>query len=523
MSPPPHSARWTAHLSADLPASVVVFLVALPLCLGIALASGAPLLAGLFSGMIGGLVVGSLSRSQLSVSGPAAGLTVIVADGIATLGSYSTFLMAVVLAGVLQVALGFLRAGVVAHFVPVSVVHGMLAAIGWILILKQIPHALGRDVEAEGAESFAVGEESNTFTELLYAVQTADAGPVIVFVVALSALLLWQRVGKRLTGPWLPPALVAVLAGVAANMLLGTAAPALQIVEPGHLVSIPDLGGFRDIVFALPFPDHTRAFDPAVWKVAATLAVIASVETLLSISATDKLDPQHRITPVDHELKAQGVGNIAAGALGGLPITAVIVRSSANIDAGAHTKLSAVVHGALLLLSVLVLAPLLGKIPLAALAAVLIVMGVKLTSVRVFRDQRQRGTAQFIPFLVTLLAILVTDLLVGVLIGVAVGIYFVIRSNFQSAVIVTRDGKNVLIRFAKDVSFLNKPSLLRVFQDVPHGANVLIDGTRAQFIDHDIGDAIDDFVASASARGIAVDLRRSPTSLNEFFKKEEAL
>lgn len=519
MSPKSPSSRWSAHLSADVPASVVVFLVALPLCLGIALASGAPLLAGLFSGLIGGLVVGSLSRSQLSVSGPAAGLTVIVADGIATLGGYPAFLTAVVLAGALQVVLGFLRAGVIAHFVPVSVVHGMLAAIGWILILKQIPHALGRDVEAEGAESFAVGEESNTFTELVYAVQNADAGALLVFVSALAALLLWQKIGKRLTGPWLPPALVAVLVGVGVNLLLGSVAPALQIVDPRHLVSIPDLGGVHDIVFALPFPDHTRIWDPIVWRVAATLAVIASVETLLSISASDKLDPQHRITPVDHELKAQGVGNMVAGALGGLPITAVIVRSSANIDAGAHTKVSAILHGALLLASVLVLSPLLSKIPLAALAAVLIVMGVKLTSARVFRDQRRRGTAQFIPFLVTLVAILFTDLLVGVLIGVAVGIYFVIRSNFHSAVIVTHDGDNVLIRFAKDVSFLNKPSLLRVFADIPPGAHVLLDGTRAQFIDHDIADAIHDFVSSARVRGIAVDLRRSPTSLNELFKE----
>lgn len=517
----PERATWRAHLSADIPASIVVFLVALPLCLGIALASGAPLLAGLFAGIVGGLVVGALSGSELSVSGPAAGLTVIVAAGIADLG-YPAFLAAVVLAGVLQCVLGFLRAGAIAHFVPVSVVHGMLAAIGCILVLKQIPHALGWDFDYEGDESFVGPDGLNTFSELVVAVQNADTGALLVFLAALAALLVWQKVGKRLAGSWLPPALLAVVVGTLTNELFALYAPHLHISSSSHLVAIPDVSGLRGVLYALPFPDLGRVLDPAVWRVAITLALVASIESLLSVGASDKLDPEHRITPTDRELKAQGAGNIVSGLLGGLPVTAVIVRSSANIEAGARTRLSAILHGVLLLLSVLVLAPVLNHIPLAALAAVLIVMGVHLASVDVFRRQYQRGRDQFVPFLATLVAILLTDLLVGVGIGIAVGIYYVIRTNFHSAMQITRDGDTHVIRFAKDVSFLNKPPLMRVFAAIPPGASVLIDGTQAEFVDHDILEAIDDFVLSAQARGIRVDLRRSTTSLNGHFRQQAA-
>ncbi|PCC72074.1 Sulfate permease, MFS superfamily [Nannocystis exedens] len=518
----PDKQPWHTHLAADIPASLVVFLVALPLCLGIALASGAPLLAGLFAGFVGGLVVGTLSGSPLSVSGPAAGLTVVVAAGIAELGAYSAFILAVVLAGVMQLGFGLLRAGAVAHFVPVAVVHGMLAAIGCILVLKQVPHALGYDVDFEGDESFVGQGGGNTFTDIVAAVQNADLGAFIIFVAALGALLLWQKVGKKMVGSWMPPALVAVIVGALTNELFRLYAPDLHLTDATHLVTIPDLSGLSGILFALPFPDFSRIGDPAVWRVAATIAVIASVESLLSVGACDKLDPFHRITPTDRELKAQGAGNIVSGLLGGLPITAVIVRSSANIDAGARTRVSAILHGVLLLLSVLVLAPILNHIPLSALAAVLIVMGLRLASVRVFHAQYQRGKGQFVPFLITLGAILFTDLLVGVAIGVGVGIFYVIRSNFRSAIVVAHEDHEYLIRFAKDVSFLNKPALLRAFSAIPNGSAVLIDGTRAQFIDPDIVDAIDDFLLSAKARNITVELRRSATSLNTHFKQEAA-
>lgn len=503
----------------DLPAALVVFLVALPLCLGIALASGAPLLAGIVSGVIGGLVVGSLSGSPLSVSGPAAGLAVIVLAGVTELG-YPAFLTAVVLAGALQVLLGYLRAGALAHFVPASVVHGMLAAIGLILILKQIPHALGYDVDFEGDESFIEASGGNTFWDLYAAVMAAEPGAVLVFAVALVALLLWGRVAPRLPGGvWLPPPLMAVLAGTLANLGLGLWLPEWQL-QASHRVGLPALASAADFAASLSFPDFSRVLDAGVLRLALTIGVVASVESLLSVEASDKLDPRKRVTPMNRELKAQGVGNLIAGLVGALPVTAVIVRSSANVTAGGKTKLSTIVHGALLLVSALLLAPVLNLVPLAALAAVLIVMGWRLTRPRVLMAQRRHGPSQFVPFMVTLVAILLTDLLVGICIGVLVGVFFVVRSNFQSALVVTRDGGMVLVRFAKDVSFLNKPALIEAFTSIPDDMQVIIDGTRAQFIDHDIRECIDDFLAAAPTRGIEVELRRSPGSANPMFKME---
>ena len=502
----------------DLPAAIVVFLVALPLCLGIALASGATPLAGITSGVIGGVVVGALSGSSVSVSGPAAGLTAVVLAGITELGGYPIFLTSVLLAGVMQLALGVARAGGVAHFVPVSVVRGMLAAIGLILILKQIPHALGRDVAYEGGEAFRDPGGGNTFSDILEAVAHVDVGALAVFVVALAALLGWSRVVPRIRhGNWFPPSLIAVLAGTATNFALLAWWPAVAL-QASHLVAIPLLRSPAALAEALQFPDFSHILDGAVWRMAVTLALIASIESLLSAEAADKLDPWRRITPMNRELRAQGVGNIVAALLGALPVTAVIVRSSANVAAGGKTRLATVVHGVLLLLSALFLARWLNYIPLAALAAVLIVMGWRLARPRILIEQYRRGLAQFVPYLVTVVAILLTDLLVGILIGIGVGVFFVVRSNFKSALIVTRDGEMVLIRFTKDVSFLNKPRLRGVFETIADRSSVIIDGTRAQFIDSDIIECIDDFVASAPTRDITVELRRSPGSANELFK-----
>ena len=505
----------------DLPAALVVFLVALPLCLGIALASGAPLLAGVVSGVVGGIVVGGLSGSQVSVSGPAAGLTVIVLAGVAELGSYPAFLAAVVLAGVMQVLLGWLRAGALAHFVPASVVHGMLAAIGLILILKQIPHALGYDVDFEGDESFLEPSGGNTFWDLGAAVMSAEPGAVLVFAGSLAALLLWSRVAPRVPGGiWLPAPLLAVLVGTLVNLGLGAWLPDWQL-QASHRVALPALASATELAASLSFPDFSRALEPAVLRLALTIGLVASVESLLSVEASDKLDPRRRITPMNRELKAQGVGNIVAGLLGALPVTAVIVRSSANVSAGARTKLATIVHGVLLLVSALLLAPVLNHVPLAALAAVLIVMGWRLARPRIVREQRSHGSAQFVPFVVTIAAILLTDLLLGICVGVLVGVFFVVRSNFQSALVVTRDGDMVLVRFAKDVSFLNKPALIEAFAAIPDDLQVIVDGTRAQFIDHDIRECIDDFLAAAPSRGIEVELRRSPGSANSMFKMEK--
>jgi MFS superfamily sulfate permease-like transporter len=512
--------RLLASLRHDLPASIVVFLVALPLCLGIALASGAPLLAGIFAGVLGGVVVGTLGGSAISVSGPAAGLTVIVASGIADIGSYAGFLTAVLLAGLLQIVLGFVRAGAVVHFVPACVVRGMLAAIGLILILKQIPHALGVDIDFEGDESFA-HEGGNTFTDLIEGVMSARPGAVLVFVVALLALLAWNRLGPRVLGGLLPAPLVAVLAGTLVHVGLETWWPAAAL-EASHRVGIPVLTGLSDLADALPFPDFGRLFDPAVLRMALSLGLVASVESLLSVEAADRLDPLRRMTSMNRELKAQGVANVLAGLVGALPITAVIVRSSANATAGARTRLSAILHGVLLLVAALFLAPVLQHIPLAALAAVLIAMGWKLTRPGLLLEQARRGLDQSLPFGATIVAILLTDLLVGVLFGIAVGVYFVVRSNFHSALVITRDGENLLIRFAKDVSFLNKPTLVSTFAEVPEGTHVLIDGTRAQFVDHDILECIEEFLETAPRRGIHVDVRRSQASMNAMFKEEAA-
>jgi len=502
----------------DLPAALVVFLVALPLCLGIALASGASPLAGITSGVIGGVVVGSLSGSSVSVSGPAAGLTAVVLAGITDLGGYPIFLVSVFLAGLIQLALGLCKAGGVAHFVPVSVVRGMLAAIGLILILKQIPHALGRDVDFEGDEAFSDPSGGNTFTDIAEAVMHVDPGALVVFVASLVALLGWSRIVPKLKyGAWFPSALVAVVVGTAANLAIAAWYPTIAL-QAGHLVAIPLLSSPAALADALQFPDFSHILDGGVWRMAVTLALIASIESLLSAEAADKLDPWRRITPMNRELQAQGVGNVVAALLGALPITAVIVRSSANVAAGGKTRLSTIVHGVLLLLSALFLARWLNFIPLAALAAVLIVMGWRLARPRILVEQYRRGLGQFVPYLITVIAILLTDLLIGILIGIGVGVFFVVRSNFQSAVIVTRDGDTVLIRFAKDVSFLNKPLLRGAFEAIPDGMSVIIDGTRAQFIDSDIVECMEDFVASSPTRGITAELRRSPGSNNDLFK-----
>jgi MFS superfamily sulfate permease-like transporter len=516
-SSPTATRRGWASLRQDLPAAVVVFLVALPLCLGIALASGAPLLAGITAGVLGGIVVGTLGGSAISVSGPAAGLTVIVASGIAELGGYPAFLAAVVLAGLMQIVFGLIRAGVVVHFVPACVVRGMLAAIGLILILKQIPHALGVDVDFEGDESFA-HEGGNTFTDLIDAVVSARPGAMMVFSVSLLALIAWNRAGRRVLGGLVPGPLIAVIVGTLLHFGFELWWPEAAL-EASHRVGIPVLRSAGDLVDALSFPDFARMFDPAVLGVALTLALVASVETLLSVEAADRLDPLRRTTSMNRELRAQGVANTLAGLIGALPITAVIVRSSANASAGAHSRLSTIIHGVLLLVSALFLAPVLSHIPLAALAAVLIAMGWKLTRPRLLLEQGRRGLDQALPFGATIVAILLTDLLVGVLLGIAVGVYFVVRSNFRSALVVTVDGQQMLVRFAKDVSFLNKPALVRTFAEIPEGMSVLIDGTRAQFIDRDIAECVAEFVETAPQRGITAELRRSQSSLNPMFKE----
>jgi MFS superfamily sulfate permease-like transporter len=510
------------NLGFDMPASVVVFLVALPLCLGIALASGAPLVSGIIAGVVGGVVIGSLSGSNLSVSGPAAGLTTIVLSSIQQLGSFELFLCAVVLAGVMQIGLGYLKAGAIGNFFPSAVIKGMLAAIGIILILKQVPHALGYDRDFEGDESFTQRDGENTFTEIITAFDYLTPGAIIVCIISLSIIITWEMrpVKTKRFFRYFPAPLAVVIVGMLFNQMFKQYFPAL-LIESEHLVSIPSFFSGEGFMSQLYSPDWAGIFNSSVITTAFTIAIVASLETLLSIEAADKLDPYKRITPLNRELKSQGVGNLVSGLLGGLPITAVIVRSSANISSGARTKASTIIHGLLLLISVLTIPSLLNKIPYACLAAILLYTGYKLAKPSLFIDMYRQGFSQFIPFMVTLAAIVFTDLLMGIGIGLLVGIYFVLKTNFHEAITVTSSGDNFLLKLNKDVSFLNKLLLRQSFEKIPDGATLIIDGGSSQFIDHDIVETIRDFMLNAPNRGIKVEVKRTYSANHSFFRKSE--
>lgn len=501
--------NWN-KLSADISASIVVLLVALPLCLGIALGSGAPLFAGIIAGVVGGIVVGLLSGSQLSVSGPAAGLTVIVATAITKLQIYEAFLLAVVIAGLIQLILGYLKAGIIGHYVPNSVIKGMLAAIGLILILKQLPHLVGYDTDFEGDESFTQVDHENTFTEILNAFQFITPSAAIIGVLSLLILVIWQTKiiqSKKILSA-IPGPLMVVLAAVCINYFFIKFSPTFSL-ETKHLVSLPIANGLVDFFSFFTFPNFKFITNPVVWTSAITLAIVASLETLLGIEAVDKIDPLKRITPTNRELKAQGIGNIVSGLLGGIPVTSVVVRSSANVNAGGKTKLSAILHGVFLLLSVFFIPALINKIPLSALAAVLIFTGYKLAKVSLFKEFFKKGWDQFIPFSATITAILLTDLLMGILIGIAVSLFYLIRSNFRSAILIAHNQDHCLIRLRKDVSFLNKPILKQHLESLPDDCFVLIDATRADFIDKDIIEEINNFMFNAPSRNIRVEIKKS--------------
>lgn len=507
----------TNHLRSDLPAGLVVFLVALPLCLGIALASGAPLFSGLVTGMVGGIVVALLSRSPLAVSGPAAGLTVIVLDGIEALGGFNGFLVAVILAGVFQLAFGFLKAGILALFFPSSVIKGMLAAIGIILILKQIPHFFGVDSDFFGDFGFLQADGRNTFTEIGYALSHVNPGIVIVGAVALGILILWEQdfIKQSKILKLFPGALLAVILGIVINQLFIMTGSPLAI-QPEHLVSLPDFNNFADIAAQLPSPEFSLLTSPQVYITAITVAIIASIETLLSIEATDKLDPYKRVSPTNRELKAQGVGNIIAGFLGGLPMTAVIVRSSTNVNAGGKTRMAAFSHGVFLAASVFLIPGVLEMIPLSALAAVLLLVGYKLASFKLLREQFRLGRDQAMPFFVTIIAIVFTDLLIGIAIGMVVGVFTILRENYKHSHILDEQekespGKEIRIELSEHVSFLNKASIVRDLDNIPEKSQVVIDASRSTYIDRDVLEAIRDFEFKAKEKNIDLKLIKIPT------------
>lgn len=496
----------TRNLRYDLPAGLVVFLVALPLCLGVALASNAPLLSGLVAGVAGGLLVPLISRAPLSVSGPAAGLAAIVATGVSSLGSYQAFATSVVLAGALQIVLGFMRGGVVASFIPNAVIRGMLAAIGVLLILKQVPHALGYDAEAHQGTSYAMTDSPEAFSQIGRAFGFLESGAIVISLVSLGLLIAFERVKSLKSLTWLPGALAVVVVGTTLNELFLRFVPALALNDR-HLVSVPTGGGPAALLDDLPFADLGLLSDPRIWTMAVTIAVVASLETLLSLEAIDKLDPFKRRSDPDRELLAQGIANSVSGFFGGLPITSVIVRSSANVNSGGRTRVAAFVHGLLLALSVVFAGALLNRIPLAALASILLVTGYKLAKPSLFKSMYGLGMRQFIPFFVTIAAIVVTDLLRGIVIGIVLGIINTIRSSMSGAfeVVIEEEGVRRL-RFLKDIHFFHKAAILEALESVPEQTLLTVDKGAADFVERDVVEMICEFQQASGTHGVKLEL-----------------
>ena len=498
------------NLKQDAPSSLVVFLVALPLCLGIALASGAPLFSGLIAGIIGGLIVAPLSGSPLGVSGPAAGLAVIVYGAIEELGAYPTFLAAVIVAGVVQVLLGVLKAGVIGYYFPSSVIKGMLSGIGIIIFLKQIPHAFGYDADPEGDLAFVQQDGHNTFSEFKYMLEAISPSATLIAGLGLLILILWERpfMKKMAFTTIVQGPLVAVVTGIVLKLYFD-GKEGWELVGD-HLVSIPVTEGLSGFIGQFTTPDFSAFLNPAIYTIGLTMAVVASLETLLCVEATDKLDPYKRVTPTNRELLAQGAGNIVSGLVGGLPITQVIVRSSANIQSGGRTKASATLHGALLLISAFAIPAVLNLIPLAALAAILLIVGYKLAKPSMIVDMWKKGSNEFIPFAVTVLGIVFTDLLMGIALGLVVAIVSILWDNFKVPYkFDIRDyeaGAPIKIEFSEVVSFLNKASIQQTLNTIPASSNVVLDASQTLRMHPDVHEIIEEFQVNAVTKDITVSL-----------------
>ncbi|HMU44744.1 MAG TPA: SulP family inorganic anion transporter [Chitinophagaceae bacterium] len=487
-----------ANLKSDLPSGIVVFLVALPLCLGIALASGAPFFSGMIAGIIGGLVIASFSNSSLSVSGPAAGLAAIVYASIQEMGAFETFLLAVVFAGIVQFVLGMVKAGAIANYFPSSVIKGMLTAIGIIIILKQIPHAFGYDKDAEGDMNFLQVDGENTFSGIINAIGKIHLGATLVTIISLGILVLWEK-NKFLRNRMklLPGGLVVVIFSIIVNELWRSSGSSLAITNQEHLVNVPVAGSVQEFFGLFTLPDFSQIFNPQVYIIGLTIAAVASIETLLCIEAVDKLDPERRRTSTNKELIAQGIGNTLSGLIGGLPITSVIVRSSANVNAGAKTKMSAIIHGFLLLACTALIPVVLNKIPLAALAGILLMVGYKLAKPSLFKQMFAAGKYQWVPFVVTVIAIVMTDLLVGVGIGLGVSTLALLYGNYKNSYFFHKEqhqvGEVIHIHLSEEVSFLNKASIKLTLDHIPENSKVVIDASASQYIDYDVLEEIKEF------------------------------
>ncbi|NJB72509.1 MFS superfamily sulfate permease-like transporter [Saonia flava] len=517
------------HIKNDLPASIVVFFVALPLCLGIALASGAPLFSGLIAGIIGGIVVGLLSGSHIGVSGPAAGLAAIVLTAITALGGYQNFLVAVVLGGIIQILFGVLRLGIIGYYFPSSVIKGMLTGIGIIIILKQIPHFFGYDSDPEGDWAFFQVDGENTFSEIINTINHISPGATIIALIGLFILILWEKVLKKkgkifelIQGP-----LVAVVVGIIYYIL--TNGNETLAISPQHLVSVPVPEDASSFIAQFSFPNFGVIGNPEIWITGFTIALVASLETLLCVEATDKLDPHKRVTPTNRELLAQGTGNIISGMIGGLPITQVIVRSSANIQSGGQSKLSAIVHGFFLLISVILIPSLLNMIPLSVLAAILFLVGYKLAKPTLFKTMYKLGWKQFIPFIITILGIVFVDLLWGIGLGLVVGIIVILIKSYQNSHFLHIEDKSngkhrIKMTLAEEVTFINKGAILKELDSLPEDTYLEIDLIKTRYLDHDIIEILDDFGIKAKERNIDIKLIskrgviENPESFAEFFR-----
>jgi len=495
-----------SFLEKDIPAGIVLFLVALPLCLGIALASGAPLISGLISGVIGGLVIGYISKSGTSVSGPAASVSAVVLVAIQTLGGFELFLVALVIAGLIQILLGIVKAGLIAEYMPTSIIKGLLAAIGVILILSQLPYAIGLEFDMELFLNFSTDYIGNAGEILALFYDSFSAGAVFLTLFSLFILIYWEKTPLK-NFKLIPPALIVVILGVVINFIFKHFIPSLYL-DGMHLVNIPKVESVFSII---TFPDFTVIGNPEIWTTAITIAIIASVSTLLNIEATDNIDPHKRKTPPNRELIAQGIGNTLSGLIGGIAITSVVVRSSVNIEAGGQTKLTTILHGFLLLISVLFLSSVINLIPLATLSAILLLVGYKLASVSVLKKMYKKGWSQFIPFIVTIIAILLTDVLVGVLIGSGLSVFFLLRGNYYNPFFIENNklvlGEVIKLELSNEVSFLNKASIKNTLWNVPDNSKVIIDATFSSYIDLDVVEILQDFENTfAKAHNIEVNM-----------------
>ena len=516
------------HIKNDLPASIVVFFVALPLCLGIALASGAPLFSGVISGIIGGIVVGGLSGSKIGVSGPAAGLAAIVLTAISALGGYENFLVAVVLGGIIQLVFGILKAGIIGYYFPSSVIKGMLTGIGIIIILKQIPHFFGYDSEPEGADSFIETSGENTFSAIFNIMDNITMGSMLIGVIALFIILLWDTILAKkakfftvIQGP-----LVAVVLGIIFYLI--TKSNEALAISQSHLVSVPVPEDATSFFNQFKFPNFSAISNPDVWVTAFTIALVASLETLLCVEASDKIDPGKNVTPTNRELLAQGTGNIISGLIGGLPITQVIVRSSANIQSGGKTKLSAILHGFFLLISVILIPTFLNKIPLSVLAAILLIVGFKLAKPALFKQMYKLGWKQFVPFIVTVVGIVFTDLLVGIALGLAVGIVVILLKSYQNSHFLHIEDKSngkhkIKMTLAEEVTFFNKGAILKELESLPRDTFLELNLINTRYLDNDIIEILEDFLFKAKERNIDIKLIskrgvvENPSSFIHFF------